>query len=104
MDQTEASALIEEIVELTREQGGAKNPEALSRVKAHLSSLRRSLPPSTIVSEKIASATGWAEIIFSERQHREYGGYEHVRTFLLQDCWALQHVIQTRLPGKTGEP
>jgi hypothetical protein len=99
MDQAEALALIEEIVELTREQGGARNPEALTRVKAHLSDLKRSLPPSDVVNEKTASAGGWAEIIFSARKHLEYGGYEHVRTFLLQDCWALRHVIETRLPG-----
>lgn len=79
---------------------GCANPDALSRFEQ--AELRLgSVVPSGQGREKLAEVISWARVLYSEREHREWGddGAELVRRFMVAALQGVQQDIEQALAG-----
>ncbi|MGD0591632.1 MAG: hypothetical protein ABSA44_12685 [Bacteroidota bacterium] len=93
MTKQEAISLVDELEGLIKE-GGISNPPILKIIQAHCFSLEHSDLCRADAKLKIGSICEWFEILFSERKHQKYGGYDRVAHFIRMDCSSLREMIE----------
>ncbi len=102
MQNARASTLLADLDRLTA-GGGARDRESLRRFGETVTSLRALAGATSDFQMRLASAAGWAGLLFSSWRHRKYdragvGGAERVREFIRRDL----ATARTHAPASSG--
>jgi hypothetical protein len=85
----DAGTLLDDLEELTL-AGGERDADRLARFAATVAALRQRADSTPAFRARVASAAGWAALLFSSWRHRKYDrpditGAERVRQFVRRD-------------------